>query len=414
MEFNKKTFKYVAYLVAGAIVLHFALNNFNTFKGFFTTVLAILAPFIMGAGIAIFINVPMRAIEVFLAKVLKDKNVGPGFLRGISLVLTLVLVSITVYFVFKMVLPELTTAVVKLAEEFPKLSNQFVNWMDGFTENNPNNELFAQLQAQIEKMTTSITENLQNTLSRVFMGGLNIITSTVSSLVTVFLAFIFSLYLLSNKEALGTSTARSLYAFMENDRADVIVVTLNRMNRIFSKYVGGQVIEAIIFGSLVFIVMKIFRFPYDTTIPILMAFTALIPYFGGLIGLIIGFILIATVSVQQGFYFITLILILQQLEGNLIYPRVVGNSVGLPPIWVMASVTIGGSILGIVGMLVAVPVASVIYRTLGDVVEYKSIRKVQIENDELPLIKLNEHMKASFDEERLAALEKKVTVSKAG
>ena len=282
-----------------------------------------------------------------------------------------------------------------------------MDWLKLFNENNPNNPVYAEAQKSLEKIAVSVSDNLQSSLSRIFMGSLNIITSTLNSMVTVFLAFIFSLYLLSMKESLGATNARALYAFLDNDSADVIVVTLNRMNRVFTKYVGGQVVEAIIFGSLVFIVMKVFRFPYSTTIPILMTFTALIPYFGGLIGLVIGFVLIATESVTTGFYFVVLILILQQIEGNLIYPRVVGNSVGLPPIWVMVSVTIGGSVMGIVGMLLAVPIASVIYKTLGDFVEYKSIRKVQIETDQLPLVKLNEHMKKSFEDEKIAALEKK-------
>ena len=407
MELNKKSFRSIAMLVFGAIILHFTLNNFDTLLGAFRTILKILAPFIMGAGIAVFINVPMRAIEFYLSSVFKDKNISAGLLRGLALILTLILVLVTVYFVFMTVLPELSKAIIKLAEDFPRLSNQFMDWLKLFNENNPNNPVYAEAQKSIEKIAVSISDNLQSSLSRIFMGSLNIITSTLNSMVTVFLAFIFSLYLLSMKESLGATNARALYAFLDNDSADVIVVTLNRMNRVFTKYVGGQVVEAIIFGSLVFIVMKVFRFPYSTTIPILMTFTALIPYFGGLIGLVIGFVLIATESVTTGFYFVVLILILQQIEGNLIYPRVVGNSVGLPPIWVMVSVTIGGSVMGIVGMLLAVPIASVIYKTLGDFVEYKSIRKVQIETDQLPLVKLNEHMKKSFEDEKIAALEKK-------
>lgn len=407
MELNKKSFRSIAMLVCGAIILHFTLNNFDTLLGAFRTILKILAPFIMGAGIAVFINVPMRAIEFYLSSVFKDKNISAGLLRGLALILTLILVLVTVYFVFMTVLPELSKAIIKLAEDFPRLSNQFMDWLKLFNENNPNNPVYAEAQKSIEKIAVSISNNLQSSLSRIFMGSLNIITSTLNSMVTVFLAFIFSLYLLSMKESLGATNARALYAFLDNDSADVIVVTLNRMNRVFTKYVGGQVVEAIIFGSLVFIVMKVFRFPYSTTIPILMTFTALIPYFGGLIGLVIGFVLIATESVTTGFYFVVLILILQQIEGNLIYPRVVGNSVGLPPIWVMVSVTIGGSVMGIVGMLLAVPIASVIYKTLGDFVEYKSIRKVQIETDQLPLVKLNEHMKKSFEDEKIAALEKK-------
>ncbi len=407
MELNKKSFRSIAMLVFGAIILHFTLNNFDTLLGAFRTILKILAPFIMGAGIAVFINVPMRAIEFYLSSVFKDKNISAGLLRGLALILTLILVLVTVYFVFMTVLPELSKAIIKLAEDFPRLSNQFMDWLKLFNENNPNNPVYAEAQKSLEKIAVSVSDNLQSSLSRIFMGSLNIITSTLNSMVTVFLAFIFSLYLLSMKESLGATNARALYAFLDNDSADVIVVTLNRMNRVFTKYVGGQVVEAIIFGSLVFIVMKVFRFPYSTTIPILMTFTALIPYFGGLIGLVIGFVLIATESVTTGFYFVVLILILQQIEGNLIYPRVVGNSVGLPPIWVMVSVTIGGSVMGIVGMLLAVPIASVIYKTLGDFVEYKSIRKVQIETDQLPLVKLNEHMKKSFEDEKIAALEKK-------
>lgn len=411
MELNKKGIRNIALLISGAIILHFALNNFDTLMGAFGTILKILAPFIMGAGIAIFINVPMRGIESFISKSFKDKNLSPGLRRAIALILTLILAAFIVYFVFKTVMPELTKVVVKLIDEFPRLTRQFMEWMDKVNKNNPNNQFFAEIQKSIENMAKNIPSDLQKSLSGILAGSVSFISSTLNSMVTVFLAFIFALYLLSMKESLGTSAARALYAFLDDEKADIILVTVNRMNKVFSKYVGGQVIEAIIFGSLVFLVMKIFRFPYDTTISTLMAFTALIPYFGGLIGLIIGFFLIATANVMSGVYFIIAILVLQQLEGNLIYPRVVGSSVGLPAIWVMVSVTIGGSVMGIVGMLLAVPIASVIYRTLGDIVEYKSIKKVDNKTGELESIKLNEYMKKSYAKEQSLEKHKKETVS---
>ena len=211
-----------------------------------------------------------------------------------------------------------------------------------------------------------LTELVTSSGEMIFNHTINTTTAIVTAVFNIFIGFAFCIYLLAGKERLIGQSKRTLTAALSEKRAKRIFAFFSRVNDSFSHFVTGQVVEAIIIGLLCFIGMLILGLPYATVVSVLVGVTALIPILGAYIGTAIGALLILVESPIKALWFIVFIIILQQLEGNLIYPHVVGKSVGLPGIWVLAAVTVGGNIYGVMGMLVSVPVCSVIYVYLSE------------------------------------------------
>ena len=206
--------------------------------------------------------------------------------------------------------------------------------------------------------------------------------SIVSGITTFFIAFVFAVYILLQKEKLGIQAKKVLFAFVRKGRAEAAMEVLSLTYNTFSSFLTGQCLEAIILGSMFVVTMTLFKLPYALLVGIVIAFTALIPIFGAFIGCAVGAFLIFMVDPFKALIFVILFLILQQIEGNLIYPHVVGNSVGLPSIWVLAAVSIGGSLMGIVGMLIFIPIISVVYALFREIV-YLKLRQKEINPKEL-------------------------------
>lgn len=206
--------------------------------------------------------------------------------------------------------------------------------------------------------------------------------SIVSGLTTFFIAFVFAIYILLQKEKLGVQAKKVLFAFVRRGRAEATVEVLSLTYNTFSSFLTGQCVEAVILGSMFAVSMTILKLPYALLVGVLIAFTALIPIFGAFVGCGVGAFLIFMVDPMKALIFVVLFLVLQQVEGNLIYPHVVGNSVGLPSIWVLAAVSIGGSLMGVVGMLIFIPIVSVVYALFREIV-YLKLKKNQIDPKEL-------------------------------
>ena len=202
-----------------------------------------------------------------------------------------------------------------------------------------------------------------------FLGGtVEAAMSIISGVSTFFIAFVFSCYVLLQKERLNIQVRKLMYAFLPQDWTNIFIALGSVTHRTFSNFLTGQCVEAVVIGVMFFVVMSIFDFPYAMLISVLIAFTALIPVFGAFIGCGVGTVLILLVNPMKGLIFVVMFLVLQQIEGNFIYPHVVGNSVGLPSIWVLAAVSVGGSLMGVVGMLIFIPIVSVMYTLLRGIV----------------------------------------------
>lgn len=382
-EFNSKNIKIIAGLAGGSILFAWALRNLSEVSRYIGILVGIVAPFLVGLCIAFILNVPMRAVEseLFPLKMKKKHAKLYRARRPISLVFTLLLVVAVIFLVLFIVIPEIGRTFQTLKTGFPVFVDRFRNWWGTITERLPElNAWVARVQPEWDKILETTFGFLQNGATSIFHSTMGIATSVFSGILNFFIGIVFAVYLLLRKEILARQSKKMLYAYLPEPAADETIRICKLANRTFSKFISGQCLEAVILGILFFIAMTIFRFPYAMMISVLVAFTALIPIFGAFIGCSVGIFLILVSNPIQALWFLILFLVLQQLEGNFIYPRVVGNSVGLPAMWVMTAVILGGSILGVVGMLVMVPLCSVLYALLRESVN-KKLRKKQTPPD---------------------------------
>lgn len=322
-----------------------------------------ISPFIAGAALAFIVNIIMSAYEriySYLCRstfLLKLKRPICMFLAFLTLLLLLL-------WLFSIVLPSLISSLSSLMTVDKVAINNAVDYLN-------DNKYVAQLIDYIgndQELTSKITEYSQQLLRQivdVLTGVLSSVGSIASAIINLFMSFIFSIYILSSKEQLGRQFRLLIDTYLKKYSSSIYYV-IDIFNQYFHDFIVSETLEAMILGSLTAGGMYLFRFPYAATVGILVAFTALIPIVGAYIGAIVGFILIATQSIQQAFFFLIFLTCLQQFEGNVIYPRVVGGSIGLPSMWVLVAITIGGALWGIIGMLIAVPLAASCYQMLKD------------------------------------------------
>lgn len=357
---NKTFLRNVLGIATFCILLYWGLQNMDRVGGFLGTVAGLLMPFLIGAAMAFILNVPMRAIETHLPQKLQRAH------RGISLVITLAGVIGVVMVVSLLVLPQLQNTVQTIAARMPAFWAQAQEWA---------NELMIRYPELADWLSDAGNLNLRNVTQQVMdwlkNGGLALVGNTVtaatgiiSGFVNFFIAFIFAIYLLFQKETLSRQGRMLLFAWMRPEHAEKVLEVLRLANKTFSNFLSGQCLEACILGALFAVGMLLFRMPYVLLVSALVAVTALIPVFGAFIGCFVGAFLILIQNPTQAVVFVILFLVIQQIEGNLIYPRVVGSSVGLPSVWVLTGVTLGGSMFGVVGMLVMIPLCSVLYSLL--------------------------------------------------
>ena len=397
MELDKQTIKKIIGLISFAILLSWGLKNTEFIKRLIALALGLLQPFLIGGVIAFVVNVPMRALENAcfikpyqkrLAAQAAAKPAGKGRTvpakppiwyrakRPLSLILSLLLVIGIIGVGTLIVVPETVSSfssIVNNLRNFPLMLNQWaqelMDWMPQaavwLEELNLNLDLTS---IDWREIITQVVNFLQNGAGNVLNTTFTVASGIFNGIVTGFLAIVFSFYLLMNKEKLGSQTKQLLYALLKEPHADYLVRVGQMTNRTFSKFLSGQCVEAVILATLFFVSMSILRFPYAMIISTLIAFTALIPIFGAFIGCVVGAFLILLVDPVRAFWFVVLFLFLQQFEGNIIYPRVVGSSVGLPSMWVLVAVTLGGSMMGVLGMLVYIPMFSVLYRLIREAV----------------------------------------------
>ena len=364
MQLDKENIKKIRWLIAFAILLYLGVQNLHIVISTVRVLLGFLFPFIIGFGIAFILNIPMKFIEHHLfGKALKqEKKTAQKLARPVSLVLSICFVICIIVIVMLVVVPELGATFVNIAKKIEENIPVFQKWIDNVFGNNPEVVKWAQsLDIEPGKIIDSVLGVLKNGVNNIVSSTVSITMGLLTTAMNVSIGFVFACYVLLQKEKLMQQVKKAMYAMFPEKPVRYLAHVWNLANRIFSSFITGQCIEAVILGSMFFVSMTILHFPYAMLVGVLIAFTALIPLFGGIIGCWVGFFLILMVSPLKAFAFLILFLVLQQIEGNLIYPYVVGNSVGLPAIWVLVAVTLGGNLMGIVGMLIFIPLVSVLY-----------------------------------------------------
>ncbi len=378
LEFSPKNIKIIAGLTGGAILFSWVLRNLPQVFRLAGILIGIAAPFLVGLCIAFILNVPMRAVEseLFPVKLQKKHPKLYHARRPVSLVFTLLLVIAVVFLALFIVIPEVGRTFQTLRAGFPVFVNRIRSWWSVLELRLPElNHWISGTQPKWDQIIETVFGFLQNGAAGIFQSTMGIATSVFSGILNFLIGFVFAIYVLLRKDLLARQCKKLLYAYLPEKPADAAIRISRLAIRIFSKFISGQCLEAAILGLLFFAAMSVFRFPYAMMISVLIAFTALIPVFGAFIGCAAGILMILVSSPIQALWFLVLFLVLQQLENNFIYPRVVGNSVGLPAMWVMFAVLIGGSTLGVTGMLFMVPLCSVLYALLRESVNHRLLKK---------------------------------------
>lgn len=352
-------------IACGVTLVWWLVNHFDLLLNILDTVLGILSPILIGLVLAFVLNLLLVPLERLWNKLFLKENSKPvvkKLRRPVCLLLSFLIVLGVIFAVCFVVIPRLGSTVVDMVNTI----TAYVKTLDvRYDDLRATLEQYAITLPEIDlgknDLLTKITDLVAKGGSALLNTTLSVTTSVLSAVVDLLMGVVFSVYILAQKETLGRQIKRLLYALFPEKRVTPFLAFLGRVSRTFSQFVTGQTIEAVILGTLVFLGMLILRLPYAPVIAVLVGVTALIPILGSWIGAIVGALLILPVSFMQAIWFVVFLIVLQQIEGNLIYPHVVGKSVGLPGIWVFFAVIVGSGLGGIAGMLLGVPVCAVIY-----------------------------------------------------
>ena len=398
MDLSNLSIKKIRELIVFTALLVVALWKFDVVLDVLKTIGQIIFPFILGGAIVFVINVPMSFLEKkIFENVKKENKTARKLARPVSLLLTIVLVVGVIALVMIGVIPQLTKTMGSLMINITDFIPQIKIWIrDFFHDNREIMNLVDQIEFDPDQAIKWGISLLGNGAGNMMNTTMSAVGSIVSGVATFFIAFSFACYILFQKEKLHIQIRKVFFAFLPRQKADAFLKVCSLTYRTFANFLAGQCLEAVILGSMFVVTLSILRMPYALLIGILIAFTALIPIFGAFIGCAVGSFLIFMVNPQQAILFVIVFLVLQQIEGNLIYPHVVGESVGLPSIWVLAAVTIGGNLMGIVGMLVFIPLLSVLYTIFREFV-YLRLKKQNIK--QLTKTEIEEYTKEEDIEE---------------
>ena len=395
------TFKQIRELIVFTILCLVGLWKLDVVLEVLEVLWDIVFPFALGGAIAFIINVPMSFVEKKLfGKKEEQGKKKERFARLVSLVVTLLLVVAVIVLVMFVLVPQLGETFSSLGNSIATFLPKLQEWVKEFTHNNSEvMNVVDKIEYDPQKIMSWAMGFLGNGAENMMSTTVSAVGSLVSGVANFFIAFSFAIYILFQKEKLHLQMRKIMFAFLPKGKAEATLEVCSLAYKTFSSFLTGQCVEAMILGSMFVISMTIFRLPYALLIGIIIAFTALIPVFGGFIGCWVGFFMIFMVSPEKAIFFLLLFLVLQQIEGNLIYPHVVGGSVGLPSIWVLAAVSIGGKLMGIVGMLIFIPLASVFYTLFREVV-YLRLKKQHIKK--VTLDEVEEYTEEEVEQMRLA------------
>ena len=362
MELNRSTMRKLIFLIVLVFLLFACAQNVDAIATGIRFLVGIISPFLVGGAMAFILNVPLHFLETKPLHRLHSSKRLKKLARPLSLLLTLLLVILVILILLLVIIPQLGDSITSLGTAIQAAVPRFINWAEELFANNPQIvDWLNSLTFDWNRLLNSVMDFLKNGAGDVLNTTISAARSVVSAVTSFFIAFVFACYILLQKEKLGRQARKVLYALFPKKAAEKVMSVASLSYRIFSSFITGQCIEAVILGTMFFVVLTILQIPYALLIGCLIAVTALIPIVGAFIGCAVGAFLLLMISPAKALLFVILFLVLQQIEGNLICPHVVGSSVGLPSIWVLVAVTVGGSLMGVSGMLLFIPLTSVLY-----------------------------------------------------
>lgn len=385
MTIDKKTLRRVFLGVMGCIVLYWLLHETDRVRAVWVFIKNMFSPFVVGAAIAFILNVPMRGIENRLQGIKQ-----PALRRTLAIILTFATISLVVYLVVCLLIPQITDTIGTLIETLPAFFSNLFEQGQAFVEDHPEMMEWVYSNTDLEDFDwSSLIEKVMafvgDSVSTIWTGVLKTIGDLSSGIFNGVISLVFAVYSLVRKEVLARQARRLLYAFLPEKFCDSTIKIFRLTNKTFSNFISGQCLEALILGSMFAVSMAIFGMPYIPLVSVLIAVTALVPIVGAFVGCILGAFFILVNDPMQAVWFVVMFLVLQQIEGNLIYPKVVGSSVGLPGMWVLLAVSVGGELMGVGGMLLMIPLTSVLYTIL------RELTKMRLEQRGIAKDKLQDH-----------------------
>ena len=402
-DVNKKTLFRIFLGTAACIILYWLLNERDSVKAVLGNIVDILSPFITGGCIAFIANVPMRFFE---SKLLKIQNAG--LRRAIALIITFCAITIVLGGVILLLIPQVVETVELLIPTVYDFFVEIEGYLNKFLAENPDALSILQGSATGEALDLAafvqkLVSLLGNSVTTILQSAVSTIGSVASFAMDFFVAIVFAVYCLFQKETLARQGRKILYAFTKERFADRMIHILRLSNSTFSNFLSGQCIEVCILGVMIAVSMAILKLPYIPLVSVLVAVTAFIPIVGAWAGFVFGAFFMLVNDPMQAVWFIIMFIIVQQIEGNLIYPKVVGNSIGLSGMWVIAAISVGGDLFGIIGMLLMIPFASVLQTVLREEVAVRVYHR-KINPDKLeahpPIVKSHRKEKREENKEK--------------
>ena len=382
MEISKKTIRNIFLCVIGCIFFYWLLHETERVDAVFGTIKNVLSPFVIGAVLAFIINVPMRSFENRLGFVKADK-----LRRVLALIITIIVVLLVLAFVFYLLIPQVLKTAKTFVDSLPTFFGNVQKAVSDFLSENPNvmewvsdNTDFENL--DIAGLIQKVVDMVSDSVTAIIAGAFTAIGNLAGFLVNAVISIVFAIYCLFQKETLARQGRKLLYAYSREKVADDIIRILRLSNSTFSNFLSGQCVEVCILGSLFAVTMAIFRMPYIPLVSVLVAVTAFIPIVGAFVGCFFGALFILVDNPAQAVGFVVMFLILQQIENNLIYPKVVGTSIGLSGMWVLVAVAVGGELMGVIGMFLMIPMTSVIHAVMREITEARLTSR-QINDEKL-------------------------------
>ncbi len=382
MELNKSNMKKLMLLIAFGIAFYLGLQNLYRVSEFANFIGNIFEPILLGMALTFILNVLMRQVEMRLFAPLNRRYTKTWLKvrRPLSILMTLLIVIGIIALIAFIVVPELVRTITNLTNNIPGFFNELQSSLSSINKDHPDiGEYFRNVNIDWTNTSQMLAQTGQKFASTLVDSTVAMTTNLFHGAITFILALVIALNILAQKEKLQNQARRVLYAYLPHGFTDGFLRLCSLANRAFSNFIAGQCTEACILGTLCFIGMNIFRFPYALLVSVFVAFMALIPIVGAFLSTVIGALLILIVNPIQAIWFVVFFVVLQQLEGNLIFPRVVASKVGLPALWVLAAVTIGGNAFGVIGMLINIPIFSVLYMLLRENVD-KRLGKLDLED----------------------------------
>lgn len=402
---SHKLLKRVLLIITFAIVLIFAVFNLNQLLSIANRVIQIFTPFFMGIVFAFILNLVVKLFEERIFRRLNERNhkIWVRCRRGVCILIAFILLFGIVGLICFLIIPELLNSIKVLTDNIPYYAAEFSKWVnDLLAQYNITQEYLSTLKLDwgslIERLTAFVSDGGKAVMSWT-MG----VTTGVINLIT---GLVFAIYMLASKEKLIRNVKRVLFAFLPKEKAKTVVSVGSLANQIFSGFVSGQFTEALILGTLCYLGMSILHIPYALLVSVIISVTSLIPIFGAYIGAVLGGFVILFVDPLSCLWFIIFLVLLQNFEGNVIYPRVVGGSIGLPGLWVMLAIFVCGDLFGLIGVLLGVPTFSVLYALL------KIVTAKRLEKKDISYAEIVQASKSEILANDVPVIEEKVTEKK--